>query len=654
MGQALLGTLAAHVTAGVLFVLLDLFVVATRAAAVGPQAVGGYLVVGLGGALGLGLILAMIATLCLTAARLMPRRLATHAWLGGAAWGSLVGAGAAVLLRPWAVDDERPLWLVLWLACAAAGAGEAVVSRRFRSERGMQLLVSASVVGFALDALVLRHLYPTLHHATFFLSLEAAAIAWYRWRPCRDRAGASVVAICAAAAVASPFVDTATTLSLGERHGVSLPKLTGALRATLDFDQDGFSAVLGGGDCDDGAASVHPGACEVLDNHRDDNCNGLVDPSPPVRVPASMRALRSPLPDIYFVMVDALRHDLAAGADAPSVRSTMAPNLEALARQSLDFSRAYTPYPSTFRAMMATVQSRSWRYVQDGDGWLETLAGHGYDVQLWIRDDRMKRRSGPFLGLDRSRLDPFHVADPSDKSSWTEAMVDDAIAEFDRDGGPRFRWLHWLDPHAPLQRGEGAPIERYRAEVRHVDAQLGRLTAALGAHPRGRDALLIVISDHGDEFGEHGGRYHGGTLFDEVTHVVMVLRLPGEAPRVVERPASLLDLVPTVSHHLGLPSRPTWQGHDWLGEALPPSPRVLSEINAVDNLGGIGLPTRRMVMRDPFKLVVDVTDNTRELYDLSTDPLERRSLLTAQPEVADELTKSLAVWQDLPDCRFPP
>ena len=64
---------------------------------------------------------------------------------------------------------------------------------------------------------------------------------------------------------------------------------------------------------------------------------------------------------------------------------------------------------------------------------------------------------------------------------------------------------------------------------------------------------MILAADHGEEFDEHGGRYHGSTLFDEQVRVPLIIAVPGLAPRVVQSPVELVDVAPTVLGLLDLP-----------------------------------------------------------------------------------------------------
>ncbi|MDG2305924.1 MAG: sulfatase [Candidatus Binatia bacterium] len=147
---------------------------------------------------------------------------------------------------------------------------------------------------------------------------------------------------------------------------------------------------------------------------------------------------------------------------------------------------------------------------------------------------------------------------------------------------PFFLWLHYLDPHAPydgetrsfrgellapsktngrlpsmarLRAGEIRPdaVGRQRLEAAYdravgdADCEVGEVVDALGERGLSEQTLVVVTSDHGEEFWEHGGVEHGHTLYDEVLRVPLVLRGPGvHAGRVVERIVGLDRLAPTL------------------------------------------------------------------------------------------------------------
>ncbi len=553
-----------------------------------------------------------------------------------------------LLIRPWNIGVVWPYYVVPGMSLVAALALALV--EHFPPERVRRsVYVVLGLLVFAVDAFAYRRLYPTLHSVLFFVAilLIARGAAFRNALSVKSRVGAATAAL--VLAHVTLFGDLTSVRHLGVWFGTVQPKTLAFVHTVIDRDGDGHSAVFGGGDCDDQDAAVHPGACESERSGRDDNCNGLVSGSTHHQASASWTPGSSRRADVYFVMVDTLRGDFGRVA-----RRDVAPEVDAFARSALDFVRAYTPYPSTFRAMLSVGRSRSWRGIGGGGAeLLGQMAALGYDARLWIdtRQYKRARSGGPILHLDRSKGDPFRLKSHHNKSEWSEAIVDRAIAELGvSTQTPRFRWLHLLDPHAPLVRGQGAPLEMYRAEVGHVSHLFGRLLEALAKSHRGRRAVVILLSDHGDEFGDHGGRFHGATLYEENIWVPLMMRLPGVAPAKVEQVASLLDVVPTLMDYLGQPPLPTWQGHSWL-RPVPAERPVFSQVEPVANLGGQGRPEMHAVVLGRYKLVHNVTRNLFELYDIKDDPSERSSLVSSKPEEAARLRQVLARWQDDPICQ---
>jgi arylsulfatase len=162
-----------------------------------------------------------------------------------------------------------------------------------------------------------------------------------------------------------------------------------------------------------------------------------------------------------------------------------------------------------------------------------------------------------------------------------EDQVDEALKWLEEvEGRDAFLMVHFMDVHLPYQEpgkyrslwAKEAPdtlgevfhrstvlryrlepadreyvVDRYDGSIRYVDDQFGRLLEALD-----ESDTVLYFSDHGEEFWEHGGFEHGHTLFEEVLRVPLVIRAPGLPPARVEAPVSLLDVVPTVLHLLGL------------------------------------------------------------------------------------------------------
>lgn len=192
---------------------------------------------------------------------------------------------------------------------------------------------------------------------------------------------------------------------------------------------------------------------------------------------------------------------------------------------------------------------------------------------------------------------------PSDRADVVRAATEAWLAS--RPPQPFFLWVHFLDPHAPygdrdgvstsltldlrtfhtrrafeepfgamalLRSGEYRPtaderariVGLYRADVAFVDEQLGRLLDFVAARGLLANTVVVLVSDHGEEFWDHGGVEHGHSLHEEVVHVPLVLSLPaGVAPsRRDDRLATAIDVAPTLARLAGL--RDAWPGEDLL------------------------------------------------------------------------------------------
>jgi arylsulfatase A-like enzyme len=239
-------------------------------------------------------------------------------------------------------------------------------------------------------------------------------------------------------------------------------------------------------------------------------------------------------------------------------------------------------------------------------------------------------------------------------------------------GGDLALFIHYRDPHFPYAPppphdafdagyagpADGTNFERFgpehAADVAHVralydgevaynDRQIGALLAALEQRGLLRDALLAYTSDHGEEFLDHGGWTHSRTLYQELLHVPLLLKLPrGQARRVAE-PVSLVDLAPTVLDAFGITAPAAFQGRSLLAMAggQQPQPRlVFAETQH-------GLDKRdRVAVRDgrlKYVLVMPRAPEpprvlAEELFDLATDPREQRGLpaSSGQPRLRAE------------------
>lgn len=182
----------------------------------------------------------------------------------------------------------------------------------------------------------------------------------------------------------------------------------------------------------------------------------------------------------------------------------------------------------------------------------------------------------------------------------------------------------------------------YDRKVQAADQRLGAFldgVRALGLWDR---SIIVLMSDHGDEFMEHGHIDHGHTLYEEQLHVPLLLRFPGDtARRDLRATVSTIDLFPTLFDALGLPPLPQVDGQSLLpllrGQAQPE--RLL--FAETDYRLFVH---HRMVRSGRHKLVVDLRGGGQQLFDLTTDPGELRDLRAKDVALRDRLDAALNSW----------
>jgi len=203
-------------------------------------------------------------------------------------------------------------------------------------------------------------------------------------------------------------------------------------------------------------------------------------------------------------------------------------------------------------------------------------------------------------------------------------------------------------------RPQKAAIETlYDADIRWLDAALGELIPLLEA----QDALIIVLSDHGEAFDEHGHYSHGHGLYDELLRVPLLVRLPGGqlAGAVDDRPASLVDVLPTVLAQAGLPSPEGLAGTDLTGPvATDPEPQILEAMYSGRDRTGLVDGDHKYIYTHPrgylgfhragVKSSGSAHNAREELFDLSVDPTEQDNLVDQEPERTAELRGQVHGW----------
>jgi len=176
----------------------------------------------------------------------------------------------------------------------------------------------------------------------------------------------------------------------------------------------------------------------------------------------------------------------------------------------------------------------------------------------------------------------------------------------------------------------------YRGELRQLDMQLGKLWEAWEADGTLENGWLVITGDHGEQFGEHGQIEHLGTPYDVLLRVPLLIRPPGGAAARSTLPVSLMDVLPTLLHGVGLAVPPEVYGRDLLGpvaqrESLPERLAFAEEY--------AGRTHHAAVWWNGYKLL---RGRQTLLYNLTDDPQELQNLAETHPEKRAELEGLLA------------
>lgn len=418
---------------------------------------------------------------------------------------------------------------------------------------------------------------------------------------------------------------------------------------------------------------------------------------PSVEVPAFEPAAQAAGPNMVLIVADALRADhlYTWNSDAPTttphinalVNDSVA-FLQGQAQSSWtrpSFSTIFSGlYPETH-----TVELKASVMPDDVTTLAEVLHDHGYYTGGYGNNPHLSRAFNLPQGfLDYAYLTPDYrfgadysasrlilyevlrrVADMAGNRILrgriaverfyqpAEVVTDRALAWLDNPARPAdapfLLFLHYMDPHDPFmeptQRRRGFArsampnpdpdqylelfLKYYAGEIDYMDGHIGRLMDGLRDRGLYDDTLIVFTSDHGEEFFEHGNWWHGLSLYQEVIHVPVALKLPGSAlaGTVHDGFARHVDLAPTMLRAAGAAIPSAMQGVPLVTASLDAiSPEGFAINNSYSSLDFEALRLHA-VQTTQHKLITANEDNWRglapiEFYDLVADPGEQENL----------------------------
>jgi arylsulfatase A-like enzyme len=408
-------------------------------------------------------------------------------------------------------------------------------------------------------------------------------------------------------------------------------------------------------------------------------------------------------PNVILIVVDTLRADHLS---AYGYKKSQTPTIDGLATDGTRFAHAYSQASWTrpsFGTIFTSLYPSSHRAIHKSDALpdavvtlAEVMQGAGYATVGFANNINV----APLFGFQQG-FDQYVFLEPEFFFGATEAAAQltvyntlrlvrerfisqkkyvenyyqpaDVVVRHGADWldardpkRPFFMFLHFMEPHDPYfvhpYNGEAyarvanpnpdpSLADKYRdaydGAIRFLDAELAKLFADLKAKGIYDDALIVLTADHGEEFHEHGGWWHGTTLYDEQIGVPLIVKAPKGGPTGVVNDAmvSSLDIAPTIIAGAGVAVPKQMVGKPLGLGAGAPAPRDHSF--AESELEGNALQAYRS---GGMKVIHANAGNPRglpehQLFDVANDPGEQRDLIATQTDVANKLTADMTAVQ---------
>jgi arylsulfatase A-like enzyme len=361
--------------------------------------------------------------------------------------------------------------------------------------------------------------------------------------------------------------------------------------------------------------------------------------------------------NVILLTIDSLRTDVPWLGYGRAI----APNLTALARESVVYERAYSASSTTAKSVATMLSGRFastlyrdrrffTRYAASNRFLAEILGERKIRTVAWHGHLYFGRGSGFEQGFDEWRLVPGIKFDAETDNEVTSdkmtALGLELLGAGANTSGQFFAWAHYMDPHDQYLRHAGAPEfgkkarDRYDSEIWFTDHHLGKLLDWARTQPWWKRTAVIVTADHGEAFGEHEMYKHAFELWEVLVRVPLLVYAPGVKVRHIEPRRSHIDLAPTVLELMGVAPPSDFQGRSLVPELYGATPEsrepILCELPEDSHN-----PPRRAVIQGPLKLIEFERGRTA-LYDLASDPGELVNVAKERPADSTAMKRTLA------------
>jgi arylsulfatase A-like enzyme/Tfp pilus assembly protein PilF len=383
-------------------------------------------------------------------------------------------------------------------------------------------------------------------------------------------------------------------------------------------------------------------------------------------------------PNVILITLDTTRADRMGFLGS---KRGLTPNLDALARDSAVFTRAYAqaPLTTTSHATILTGTYPQYHLVNTFGTPLaadlpyapEILRAHGYRTAAFVGSIILNPNEPYAPGFDRGfeTYDAgFHNEGPGeDRYRTVQRRGDEVVAHAlawlnQHPKGPFFWWLHLYDAHDPYDPPEPYKtryaMAPYDGAIAYEDAVVGKLLRQLKLRGLYDGAVIAVTADHGESLGAHGEDTHGIFLYDETIQVPLLIKLPIKPPHVsgggkrIENRVELADILPTLLQAARIEIPKEVQGETLLGLMKAGAAEDNPTVEAWRDRGAyaqseyprteFGWGAERSLRTGKY---LYIQAPRRELYDQVADPKADQNMASLSPAVAAALANQLEAFR---------
>jgi choline-sulfatase len=365
--------------------------------------------------------------------------------------------------------------------------------------------------------------------------------------------------------------------------------------------------------------------------------------------------------NVLVMSIDSLRWDRMKRA---GYAKDVIPNVTALEKTAISYSRFYATSSYTSMSLGGFLGGR---YASE-------MKRSGYFFGVYPEDELLfpevlqkagvrtmsahahfyfgKEKAGFHQGFDVYELIPNlkknNTTDENVTSPDHTAIVLRHLGDPANTKGRFFAWYHFLDPHDQYVKHDEVPDlggdkkgaeKAYDGELWFTDKHVGQIIKFVDSQPWGKKTAIVITADHGEAFGEKKMYRHGFELWNVLTHVPLIIRLPGAAPRTIDEPRGMIDLAPTFLELYGIPAEPTFHGTSLVSELRGGDAAARDVV--VDLARTSDNDRRRALIRGNYKIIEFGDADAYQLYDVVKDPLETTDLAKKEKARFEEMKTAL-------------